>query len=104
MSQARHTVKLPEGIFNDAVAAGKENHRSPPMQIEHWAKLGKRYEINNAWLARVAQACKDNPDLSYSLVEELLEDLEHPANPTECISIEEFIKECQLEEEIGLES
>jgi hypothetical protein len=55
-------VKLPDDLVSEAKRYAKIQHRSVPMQLEHWARIGKILE--------------DNPDLSYNFVEHILEAME----------------------------
>ena len=52
------TIKLSDELVDDATAHGKAMHRSPPKQIEYWARIGKIAE--------------ENPDLPLSFVKQLL--------------------------------
>ena len=52
------SVRLDEDFVSDAKIYAEAKSRSIPKQIEHWAKIG-----------RVAE---DNPELSYSFIEEIL--------------------------------
>ena len=40
------TVKLSDGLIADAKISALACHRSLPMQLEHWARLGKIAEEN----------------------------------------------------------
>lgn len=51
-------IKLSEALINDATVRGKAMHRSPPKQIEYWAKIGKIAE--------------ENPDLPLGFVKDIL--------------------------------
>ncbi len=51
-------VKLSDRLIADAKITAQALHRSVPMQIEHWAKIGKIYE--------------ENPDLPASFVNGIL--------------------------------
>jgi len=54
-----HTaVKLSKEIMNEAGKYALTYARSIPMQIEHWARIGKIAE--------------ENPDLPYSFIEDVL--------------------------------
>jgi len=54
-----HTaVKLSKEIMNEAGKYALTYSRSIPMQIEHWARIGKIAE--------------ENPDLPYSFIEDVL--------------------------------
>jgi len=39
-------VKLSDELMNDAKIHAKSMHRTPPKQIEHWARIGKLAEEN----------------------------------------------------------
>ena len=51
-------VRISEKLVNEAKKFSRVDHRSVTGQIEHWAKIGKCVE--------------DNPDLTYSLIKEIL--------------------------------
>jgi len=56
MGQA--AVKLSKEIMNEAGKSALTYSRSIPMQIEHWARIGKIAE--------------ENPDLPYAFIEDVL--------------------------------
>ncbi len=59
-------VRISEELANAAKKYSRIDHRSITGQIEHWAKVGK--------------CAEENPDLTYSLIKEILmglEELEH---------------------------
>ena len=51
-------VRISEELVGDAKKFSKIEHRSLTGQIEHWARIGKCSE--------------ENPDLTYSLIKEIL--------------------------------
>jgi len=51
-------VRISEKLVNEARKFSLIDHRSVTGQIEHWAKIGK--------------CAEDNPDLTYSLIKEIL--------------------------------
>ena len=51
-------MRVSEGLVNEARKFGRINRRSLAGQIEHWARLGK--------------CAEENPDLTYSLIKEIL--------------------------------
>ncbi len=51
-------IKLSDELVNEATAHGKAQHRSPPKQIEYWARMGKIAE--------------ENPDLPLAFVKDIL--------------------------------
>ena len=51
-------VRISEKLVNEAKKYSRIDHRSITGQIEHWAKIGK--------------CAEENPDLTYSLIKELL--------------------------------
>ncbi|MDX8381417.1 MAG: hypothetical protein R8M14_04830 [Ghiorsea sp.] len=51
-------IKLSDELVNDAKLYAKAQHRTPPKQIEHWAKLGKMAE--------------ENPDLPFNFIQEVM--------------------------------
>ena len=55
-------VRISEKLVNEAKKFSRVDHRSITGQIEHWAKIGK--------------CAEDNPDLTYSLIKEILIGLE----------------------------
>ena len=55
-------IKLPDDLVNEARVRARADHRTPPKQIEHWARLGKLAE--------------ENPDLPLSFIRDALIGLE----------------------------
>jgi hypothetical protein len=55
-------IKLSDKLVDDAKLYAKAQHRTPPKQIEHWARLGKIAE--------------ENPDLPLSFINDALIGLE----------------------------
>jgi hypothetical protein len=55
-------VRISEELLMAAKKFGRVDHRSLAGQIEHWARLGK--------------CAEENPDLTYSLIKEILLGLE----------------------------
>lgn len=55
-------IKLSDELVDDARAYAKAQHRTPPRQIEYWARIGKLAE--------------ENPDLPLSFVRDALVGLE----------------------------
>jgi hypothetical protein len=51
-------VRITEELLNEAKKTSKVDHRSITGQIEHWARIGK--------------CAEENPDLTYSLIKEIL--------------------------------
>lgn len=51
-------IRISGDLIQEAKRFSKIDHRSVTRQIEHWAKIGKCSE--------------ENPDLSYSLIKEIL--------------------------------
>jgi len=51
-------VRISEELANDAKKISRVDHRSLTGQIEHWARMGK--------------CAEENPDLTYSLIKEIL--------------------------------
>ena len=51
-------VRISEELVNDAKKISRIDHRSLTGQIEHWARMGK--------------CAEENPDLTYSLIKEIL--------------------------------
>ncbi|MBI4687447.1 MAG: hypothetical protein HY756_06670 [Nitrospirae bacterium] len=55
-------VRISEELVDEAKKFSRIDHRSLTGQIEHWAKIGKCSE--------------ENPDLTYSLIKEILVGIE----------------------------
>jgi hypothetical protein len=55
-------VRISEELLMEAKKFSRVDHRSLAGQIEHWARLGK--------------CAEENPDLTYSLIKEMLLGLE----------------------------
>ena len=55
-------VRISEKLVNDAKKYSRVDNRSVTGQIEHWAKIGK--------------CAEENPDLTYTLIKEILIGLE----------------------------
>ena len=51
-------IKLPDDLVDDAAIHAKAQHRTPPRQIEHWARIGKIAE--------------ENPDMTFQFVKDIL--------------------------------
>lgn len=56
------SIKLSDNLVADATAHAKALHRTPPKQIEYWARIGKIAE--------------ENPDLTLGFVKDVLIGLE----------------------------
>ena len=52
------SIRISEKLVNEAKKYSRIDHRSITGQIEHWARIGKCIE--------------ENPDLTYSLIKEIL--------------------------------
>lgn len=55
-------VRISEELVDEAKKFSRIDHRSLTGQIEHWAKIGK--------------CAEENPDLTYSLIKEILVGIE----------------------------
>ena len=55
-------IRISERLVKEAKKYSNVDHRSITGQIEHWARIGK--------------CAEDNPDLTYSLIKEILIGLE----------------------------
>jgi hypothetical protein len=55
-------VRISDELVNEAKKYSRIDHRSMTGQIEHWAKIGK--------------CAEENPDLTYSLIKEILMGIE----------------------------
>ncbi|MBL4760056.1 MAG: hypothetical protein JKY80_04275 [Mariprofundaceae bacterium] len=51
-------IKLSDELVGEAKLYAKAQHRTPPKQIEHWARLGKMAE--------------ENPDLPFNFMQEVM--------------------------------
>lgn len=58
VSKMASAVRISEKLVKDAKKYSRIDHRSITGQIEHWAKIGK--------------CAEENPDLTYSLIKEIL--------------------------------
>jgi len=56
------SIKLSDNLIADATVRAKALHRSPPKQIEYWARIGK--------------VAEENPDLTLGFVKDVLIGLE----------------------------
>ena len=52
------SIRIDQPLIQKATIIGKALSRTPPKQIEHWAKIGAMME--------------DNPKLSYEFVQQIL--------------------------------
>ena len=57
-NMATTSVRLDQGFINKATIVAKALNRTPPKQLEHWAKIGEIME--------------DNPDLPYGVVKQAI--------------------------------
>lgn len=55
---ATTSIRLDQDLINKATIMAKALNRTPPKQIEHWAKIGEMME--------------DNPDLPYEFVKQAI--------------------------------
>lgn len=55
---ATNSIRLDQNLVEKATIMGKALNRTPPKQIEHWAKIGEIME--------------DNPDLPYEFVKQVI--------------------------------
>lgn len=62
MSAGTIGLKLAADLVEDARIVGAALHRSPPRQIEHWARIGK--------------ALTENPDLTLQVIQDTMLSLE----------------------------
>ena len=58
VSNMATSIRISEKLVNEAKKYSRIDHRSITGQIEHWARIGKCIE--------------ENPDLTYSLIKEIL--------------------------------
>ena len=58
VSKMATAIRISEELVNEAKKYSRIDHRSITGQIEHWARIGKCIE--------------ENPDLTYSLIKEIL--------------------------------
>jgi len=67
---ATSSVRLDQSLVERATILAKALNRTPPKQIEHWAKIGEMME--------------DNPDLPYEFVKQaIIARAEHEAGKLE---------------------
>ena len=59
-------IKLSDALVSNAKTHGKAQNRTPPGQIEYWAKVGK--------------IADENPDLTLGFVKDMLIGLEESAD------------------------
>ena len=55
-------IKLSDSLVSDAKTHGQAQHRTPPKQIEYWARIGK--------------IADENPDLTLGFVKDILTGME----------------------------
>lgn len=55
---ATNSIRLDQGLVEKATIMAKAYNRTPPKQIEHWAKIG--------------QIMEDNPELPYEFVKQAI--------------------------------
>jgi len=55
---ATSSIRLDQSLVEEATIMAKALNRTPPKQIEHWAKIGKMME--------------ENPDLPYEFVRQVI--------------------------------
>lgn len=55
---ATNSIRLDQELIEKATIMAKALNRTPPKQIEHWAKIGEMME--------------DNPDLPYEFVKQAI--------------------------------
>ena len=58
MTMATSSIRLDQDLIEKATIMAKAFNRTPPKQIEHWAKIGEIME--------------DNPDLPYEFVKQAI--------------------------------
>ncbi len=58
VNMATSSIRLDQTLIEKATIMAKAFNRTPPKQIEHWAKIGKIME--------------DNPELSYEFVQKAI--------------------------------
>lgn len=58
MTVATTSIRLDQDLIDKATIMARALNRTPPKQIEHWAKIGKMME--------------DNPDLPYEFVKQAI--------------------------------
>lgn len=58
MTVATTSIRLDQNLIEKATIMAKALNRTPPKQIEHWAKIGEMME--------------DNPDLPYEFVKQAI--------------------------------
>ena len=58
MAMATTSIRVDQDLIDKATIMAKALNRTPPKQIEHWAKIGEMME--------------DNPDLPYEFVKQAI--------------------------------
>jgi hypothetical protein len=58
IEMATASIRLDQNLVDKAAIMAKALNRTPPKQIEHWAKIGEMME--------------DNPDLPYKFVKQAI--------------------------------
>ncbi|GAB4271291.1 MAG: hypothetical protein Kow0065_20930 [Methylomicrobium sp.] len=58
LQMATNSIRLDQNLIERATIMAKAFNRTPPKQIEHWAKIGEMME--------------DNPDLPYEFVKQAI--------------------------------
>jgi len=70
IDMATTSIRLDQDLIDKATIMAKALNRTPPKQIEHWAKIGEIME--------------DNPDLPYEFVRQsIIAKAEHEAGKLE---------------------
>ena len=72
---ATNSIRLDQSLIEKATIMAKALNRTPPKQIEHWAKIGEIME--------------DNPDLPYEFVKKaIIAEAERKAGKLESYSFD----------------
>ena len=72
---ASNSIRLDQSLIEKATIMAKALNRTPPKQIEHWAKIGEIME--------------DNPDLPYEFVKQaIIAEAEREAGKLESYSFD----------------
>ena len=62
-------IRIDDELYRQAEITSKTEFRTPPLQIQYWAKLGK--------------VALDNPDLSIEFIKSILASEGQPSEPFE---------------------
>jgi predicted nucleotidyltransferase len=61
------SLRLSDALFKDAEASAQLFHRSPPQQIEHWAKIGQVMEAALSYPAQASVKATSMADIDQAM-------------------------------------